>query len=46
MSLLFRQLYRNFLKMLSVRLHRVVELGKDFNAGDLVGSRSITSGFG
>lgn len=46
MSLLFRQHYRNFLKMLSMQLHRVVELGKDFNAGDLISHRKMTSGFG
>ena len=47
MSLLFRQLYRNFLKMLSVQLHKVVEGNKEdtFNAGDLINHKKISSGF-
>ena len=47
MSLLFRQLYRNFLKQLSVQLHKVVEGNKEenFNAGDLINHKKISSGF-
>ena len=48
MSLLFRQLFRNFLKMISVALHRHLEAGKmdSVNIGDLVNSgKKITAGF-
>jgi len=47
MSLLFRQLYRNFLKMLGVQLHKIVESNKEetFNAGDLVNHKKISSRF-
>ena len=47
MSLLFRQLYRNFLKMLGIQLHKLVESNKEdtFNAGDLINHKKISSGF-
>lgn len=47
MSLLFRQLYRNFLKSLLTSVHKVVESNKEesFNAGDLINQKKISSGF-
>jgi len=47
MALLFRQLYRNFLKSLTVQVHKMVESGKInvVNVSDLVSDKKITSGF-
>lgn len=47
MSLLFRQLYRNFLKSLTVQVHKMVESGKIgvVNVSDMVSDKKITSGF-
>lgn len=47
MSLLFRQLYRTFLKSLNMQLAKIVESTKEsmFNAGDLISDKKITSGF-
>lgn len=43
---LFRQLYRNFLKLLQTNLHRVMEARRHLNLLDLVqNSSKITSGF-
>lgn len=47
MSLLFRQLYRNFLKSLTIQVHKMVENGKIgvMNLSDVVSDKKITSGF-
>lgn len=47
MSLLFRQLYRNFLKTISVQISRNVENGKidALNIGDIINHKKISSGF-
>jgi DNA-directed RNA polymerase II subunit RPB2 len=44
-SLLFRQLFRNFLKMLSLHLNRAVEAGKYVNIVDALCPKKITAGF-
>ena len=47
MSLLFRQLYRNFLKTVSAQLFRLLENGKidNVNIGDVINHKKITGGF-
>jgi DNA-directed RNA polymerase II subunit RPB2 len=44
-SLLFRQLFRNFLKMLSLHLQRALEAGKYVNIVDALCPKKITAGF-
>jgi DNA-directed RNA polymerase II subunit RPB2 len=44
-ALLFRQLFRNYLKMVSLALHRAVEGGKYISVPDLLNPKKITAGF-
>lgn len=47
MSLLFRQLYRNFLKTVSAQMYRLLESGKidSVNIADVINPKKITGGF-
>ena len=44
-ALLFRQLFRNFLKTMTLQIHKLVEAGKCFSAFEVINHRRITLGF-
>lgn len=44
-ALLFRQLYRGFLKALTLQAHRTVEAGKYLNVMESINPKKITAGF-
>jgi DNA-directed RNA polymerase II subunit RPB2 len=44
-ALLFRQLFRGFLKSMTLQVHKLVEAGKSFSAFEVVNHRRITLGF-
>ena len=45
LALLFRQLFRNFLKLLSMQLSRAVDNGKCLSLADAINPKRISSGF-